>query len=464
MLAQITAPHHGAQRTRVSEHLLAQLVCLGSHTITNVLSARGRQFEDWTADYRMYERNRVSAEQLFAVVRTRLCATHDGPVVIALDDTRVRKAGKKTYGAKYVRDPLSPPFHTNFIRAQRFIQTSMACMSGGGQARMVPVDWKHAPTPPKPRAKACAEQWDDYKAQCKVASMSRAGVERIDQMRTWLDDTAGKERALWCVVDGSFTNRTVLKQLPHNTVFVGRVRSDARLNYLPDTQPQGQGRRRSYGPAAPTPDQLRQDDGHPWQSVQVYFGGALRSLRAKKLAPVRWSAAGGGLTFQLIVIAPTPYQLTQGGKLLYRQPAYLLCSQPDAPIEQVIQHYLWRWDIETNFRDQKTLLGLGEAQVRKANAVQNVTGLAVAAYAMLLTAADGCRRANTPIQHLPAPKWRRKPTQRVTTMNLIQNLRYELWAKAIHFTGFEQTRHRETKPQKKHCPLKPALFYASRYS
>jgi len=464
MLAQITAPQRGAQRARVSEHLLAQLVCLGAHTITNVVSARGRQFEDWTADYRMYERNRVNAERLFAVVRTRLCALHDGPVVIALDDTRVRKAGKKTYGVKYTRDPLSPPFHTNFIRAQRFIQTSMACVNGGGQARMVPVDWKHAPTPQKPRAQAPTEQWDDYKAQCKVASMSLAGVERIEQMRTWLDDTARKERTLWCVVDGSFTNRTVLKQLPHNTVLVGRVRSDARLNYLPDTQPPAQGRRRSYGPAAPTPDQLRQDDGHPWQSVQVYFGGAMRSLRAKRLAPVRWSAAGGGLTFQLIVIAPTPYQLTQGGKTLYRQPAYLLCSQPDAPIEHVIQHYLWRWDIETNFRDQKTLLGLGEAQVRTANAVQNVTGLAVAAYAMLLTAAEGCRRANTPIEHLPTPKWRKKRTQRVTTMNLIQNLRYELWAKAIHFTGFEQTHHHQTKPKKRNCPLNSAIFYASRYS
>ena len=35
---------------------------------------------------------------------------------------------------------------------------------------------------------------------------------------------------------------------------------------------------------------------------------------------------------QLIVLAPTPYRLSQHSKLLYRQPAYLICTGPEATL------------------------------------------------------------------------------------------------------------------------------------
>lgn len=163
----------------------------------------------------------------------------------------------------------------------------------------------------------------------------------------------------WVTVDGSFTNRTVLKALPHNTTLVGRIRADAKLYFLPKEQPK-KGRRRVYGDQAPTPEQLRQDDRIPWQHVNVFFGGKMRELRAKRLGPLRWRAAGQQHTLQLLVLAPTPYRLSKNSKLLYRKPAYLICTDPNASITDIIQHYLWRWDIEVNFRDQKALLGVGE--------------------------------------------------------------------------------------------------------
>lgn len=464
MLESAPLSSRNAHRQRAAEHLLAQLVCLGSHTITGVLSACGRQFVDWSADYRMYGRNRVEPEHLFDAVRKRLCEQDDGPIVVALDDTRVQKSGKKVQGAKYMRDPMGPPFRVNFIWAQRFLQASMASTSATGQARMIPVDWVHAPVPKKPGPKASKAKWKKYEAQRKATCISRTGVERIHHLRNWLNENGAQGRPLWCVVDGSFTNETVLKNLPASTTLVGRIRSDANLYHLPEQQPIARGRRRSYGPQAPTPEQLRRDDTRPWQHIEVFFGGKTRQLRVKRLGPVRWRKAGGHKDLQLIVIAPTSYRLTKNGRQLYRKPAYLICTAPDAPLDQVVQHYLWRWDIEVNFRDEKTLLGLGDAQVRTANAVQNVTGLAVAAYAMLLTAAETCRHKNIPHQHLPAPKWRRKKALRVTTMDLIQNLRYELWATAIHFSHFASQPTKNTKPEKIIDPLKNAVFYASTYS
>ena len=50
----------------------------------------------------------------------------------------------------------------------------------------------------------------------------------------------------------------------------------------------------------------------------------------------------------MVVIKPLGYRLRQGGKLLYRQPAYLLCTDSTLAVAQVVQEYLWRWDIEVN--------------------------------------------------------------------------------------------------------------------
>ncbi len=79
-------------------------------------------------------------------------------------------------------------------------------------------------------------------------------------------------------------------------------------------------------------------------------------------------------------------------------------------IEQVVQFYLWRWDIEVNHLDEKTTLGVGDAQVRTEKAVQEVTGLAVAAYAMLLVAACQCQKNNVDFEHLPKAKWQKRIT------------------------------------------------------
>lgn len=447
----------------MTEHVLAQLACLGTHTVTGLLSTCGRQFRDWSADYRLYGRDRAKPESLFEPVRQWLCESQQGPVVTAMDDTRLRKTGRKVHGAKYMRDPMGPPFHTNLMRAQRFVQTSMACKGQDGRARMIPVDWVHAPVPAKPNPNTAGEELKRQRAANKEGRVSAIGAQRISHLREWLDKHGAQERTLWTVVDGSYTNGTVIKALPKNTMLVGRIRGDAKLYRLPASA-SGIGRHLVYGERTPTPEQLRQDETIPWQQIEVFFGGKTREVLIKQLTPVRWRTAGAKHTLQLLVIAPTPYRLSKNSKLLYRQPAYLICTDPNAMPVQIVQHYLWRWDIEVNHRDEKTILGVGDAQVRTSNAVQNVTGCAVAAYAMLLAAAAQCHKQNLDYDHLPAPKWQRLKSCRPTTMSLVQNLRHELWGRSIHFSGFMVERGNNTKPQK--CLFSPrsALLYSARYS
>jgi hypothetical protein len=97
---------------RLRSHLLAQLVCLGEHTITGLLSTSGQQFRDWSAAYRFYGRNRVDPAALFTVVRGAVeqQLPQDQPLVVALDDSILRKCGHKIPGTAWRPDPLGAPF------------------------------------------------------------------------------------------------------------------------------------------------------------------------------------------------------------------------------------------------------------------------------------------------------------------------------------------------------------------
>ena len=193
--------------------------------------------------------------------------------------------------------------------------------------------------------------------------------------------------------------------------------------------------------------------------MQAQLGARSCQFRVKTLGPLRASQAGGSQNLQLLVIAPLGYRLRKGSKLLYRQPAFLICTDPALGIESLLQSYLWRWDIEVNFRDQKSLLGIGEAQVRNPHSVQSQPAMAVAAYGLLLLAA-----AQANLQALSQPKWRSdSEPKRLSTASLINLLRHQLWNASItksfcHFRSDPGHDHMPTKPQP---DLRSALFYAA---
>jgi hypothetical protein len=287
----------------------------------------------------------------------------------------------------YKRDPLSPAFHTNFIRAQRFLQVSGLLPNADppGSARAIPIAYEHVPPVPKPKKSASEEEWKAYRQQQREQNLSTYGVQAIRRLREDLDQRHGAaDRVLAMGVDGSYTNATVLKNLPPRTTLIGRIRKDAKLcaPLRPEDQ-QPRGTTRQYGQPLPTPEQIRRDESIPWQEVQAFASGKRHTFRVKTIGPLLWSKAGAKQPLRLVVIAPVGYRLRKGSKLLYRQPAYLICTDPGLPLEPVIQYYLWRWDIEVNHRDEKQIVGVGEAQVRSAQSVDRQPALAVASYSKI---------------------------------------------------------------------------------
>jgi hypothetical protein len=230
----------------------------------------------------------------------------------------------------------------------------------------------------------------------------------------------------------------------------------------------GPGAKIRYGAKAPTPEQVRQDQQIPWQEVKGFACGQVFAFRVKTLSPLLWRKAGPGLKLRLVVIAPLGYRLRKGSRLLYRQPAYLICTEPELSLENLLQYYLWRWDIEVNHRDEKQIFGVGQAQVRSEKSVLRAPAFGVLSYAMLLLAGEkACRESGGRLE-LPPPKWRKnQPKPRNTTQDFLQQLRSEIWGKSLemqnlNYPGFALPTRTDTKPKKFKIPLASSVLYSIR--
>ncbi|MGZ7073409.1 MAG: hypothetical protein ACXVKL_13285 [Candidatus Angelobacter sp.] len=446
------------------------LTCLRTHLTSNAICATGRQFVDWSADYRLFSRSPWDPHALFDPIfdhLAELLPSPQAPVVAALDDTLCKKTGRHIPGAAFARDPQSPPFHVNLCRGLRFVQASVLVRAKQflGPARALPVRFEPAPPAVKPKPQTASKctrknQRDQknnakrnrksktgtpaaqrktatltpeeqaYRLEKKLRALTQVGVRVLHSLRQALDarpDT--RQRQLLVSGDGSYTNRTVLRQLPERTTFVGRIRKDAKLFHaLPPATARSGGRPRRYGPAAPTPEQVLHDDAVPVVKIRCFAAGEVRQIPVKVVRHVYWRKAGPDLPLLLVVIKPLGYRLRKGSKLLYRQPAFLICTDPELDLQILVQSYVDRWEIECNHRDEKSLIGVAQGQVWSPKAVTRLPQFQVAIYSLLLLASILAYGFQRTAAYLPLPLWRRKSV-RPSILDLLNLLRDQIFAR-----------------------------------
>jgi hypothetical protein len=445
------------------------LLSLSRRTVTGLISTSGRQFDDWSADYRFFSKDRVDPGCLFDSIRAEVLKelAPESPFVVAMDDTISHKKGRTIPGTSWRRDPMSPFFQANLVWGRQFIQISAVLPADQEEkpGRAIPIDFIPAPTPIRPRRKAPPEEWTQYRRECRARSLAQQGVERLQRLRAKMSAEGQADRPLWVSVDGSYTNGTVLKQLPEQTTLIGRIRRDALLH--PPADPRGDGtvgRTRLYGTTTITPQEVLKDPSLHWQTARVFAAGKVHVMRFKTVSPLLWRSAGANRPLRLLVIAPLEYRPSSRSRLLYRHPAFLVCTNPELDPGQVLNAYVSRWDIEVNIRDEKQLLGFDEAQVRTPKSARTAPSFAVAAYSILLLAAARAFGVNGIPCALPPPKWRAKDTKpRASTSDLINHLRFETWGRAINassFSDFVNTPSPTSTHQKPQTSLASTLFYA----
>jgi hypothetical protein len=411
-------------RIRAMELSLGTLCALGRRTLSRSICAVGRQHQDWSADYKVFSRSPWEPDQLFTpVVKEYLMRYPDRePVCLAFDDTKLAKSGRKIKSAFWQRDPLSPPFHVNFLYGLRFMHASLIFphyRDGDFSARGYPVRFVECPAVKKPGKKATAEARAEYRKAVKTHNLSQQGLEIMKGLRDDLDLLGERERKMIIAVDGSLCNRAILlKTLPRIEI-VGRCRKDARLCF-----PVPGGGRRVYGKERFSPEAVRHNESIPWQTCRIHFGSAWRDIRYKEVGNVLWQRGAGRRFLRLLVVAPQPYRTSINARRNYHDPAYLLSTDLQSDARTLLQCYFDRWQIEVNHREQKDTIGVGNAQVWSAKSVPRQPAFAVAGYSLLLLA--GLKEFGPGRTHdfVPLPKWRKK-ANRPSALDLITQLRKE---------------------------------------
>lgn len=395
-------------------------------TVTSAIEWNGTG-GDWSADYRLFSKTAWRPDDLFGPVLADAVASTGParPVYAAMDDTLLRKTGRNIPGTAYARDALSPPFHANLVLGQRFLQTAVMARADGTRPwRSIPVAFRHAP-PLKAPPRATEEQRRIVREARKSCNMSTAGREELARLRAAIDRLpGGGDRPLIMAADGSFANRSFLGDIPRRTTVVVRVRKDARLREaLPPEERTGN---RRYGVHLPTPEEMLADPAIPTRTMRLNVGGRVRTLKCKVLANVCWQRTTGDRPGILVLIKPLGYRLRKGGKLLYRQPGYLFVAGDRAPLADIVEAYLLRWEIEVNFRDEKSVLGAGKAQVWNESSVRRTPAFLVACYAALLLASMSALEDSRNDQFEPLPPWRTHEARRPSARDLVRLLRKQV--------------------------------------
>lgn len=375
-------------------------------TLSNISISTGKLDEKPSAIYKFFSLLKWTPEELFnPILQNCLPYFKKGYIAIGVDDSKFKKTGKKIPYTGWHRDPMSPRFHVNLIWGLRFLQFSALIPLYdlfGGPCRAIPIRFTDAPPIKKPGKRASEKEHEDY-IQAKMShSLSTIFVNQAKKLREFLNSLGQASLKIIFVCDGSFCNTICMTMAVAGTDILARCRKNAVLCFAD----QGGGIRK-YSKNKFTPESVRQDKSIPYRKGQFFYGSQYREVRYKEVLNVLWQRVAKLLRLRLIVIAPLPYE--HGGRRNYREPGYLLTTDLATPVEELIQIYLDRLQIEYNFRDEKSVVGVGEAQVRNEKAVIKEPAFTVAVYSALLLASVMSHGDRYDKNRDLLPRWRKDP-------------------------------------------------------
>ena len=281
------------------------------------------------------------------------------------------------------------------------------------------------PTLKKPDKKATEEQREQYRQQKRQRPAMAASRQAIIDLRNTLDEHGAHEQSLSLVLDGSFANRVLLAEPIERTHIICRCRRNARLRFGKTADQSG----RFYAPGTFSPDSIRTNhEAYPFSEAPVRLSGRAITVRFKDIGNVYWPGTAKRRPLRLLMVAQLHHKAkgTKGQAPTFDSDTYhIITTDLQRPALQIIQAAFDRWQIEVAHREEKSVFGIGDAQVRNALSVERHPAFAVACYSMLHLAAIDLLSQDKQQPHIPLPKWRKRYC-RPSVQTLLNVLRSEI--------------------------------------
>lgn len=410
--------------TRLVALAVAVVLGLGRQLPTRWLATLGVAALDWTAWYRLFDRDRLHLATLHGTLVAQVLAeipATDPVVAVAVDATSLPRTSGKLPGCGVARALRGLRWPRGLTHAQRYVGLSaLLPRSVDGDSRAIPFKWlllRSAKTRPL----------GDEPERTEAAGAR----ELVGWVRGQLDAAQRAAQRLLVLGDGRYSTAPFLADLPHHVTVLARCARNRALFALPTARATGRGRQPRYGDRGPTPEATLHDEATAWQTVTVRVRGRTIPLTVAVTGP--WLIQGApGQPLALIVVRGI--DRGKGTTRRQRDPQFFLVTLDRTadgswdlplPLAEVLAWAWQRWEVEVMHRELKSGFGLGQQQAFSAQAAAAVTPWLVWLYAVLIL--TGYRAWGLgPGTVSDAGRWYR--ARRWSIGRLRQGLRQDLWA------------------------------------
>lgn len=340
---------------RVIALVLAEVLALAHHTVSQLIWGLGQEQRDWSGWYRLFSRWRFRGEVTGGVlIRESLRhVSAEEPYVVGVDGFQVPRTGKKIEGSGWAKSPRSPAWKRGLHWAQRFLNLSWLTPEAGSYRRAIPLLVRAAFAEKTQRRLAPARsEWE-------------AAAEGLSWLRQELVAADRAQQPLIALGDGAFDVVGLWKRLEPGTTLLVRTAKNRVLHLLPGPD---QRRNRKYGERTLKPAEwLAVKSG--WKRQTVLIRSVPRPLVYRLEGPFVRQGAPDVPVFLLVIKGQS---WRAGGRRRRREATFLLinaCWDAAAqawtlpfPALFLVTLAWHRWELEVAHREMKTTFGLGDKQ------------------------------------------------------------------------------------------------------
>ncbi len=394
--------------------LYGTILAPGRRTVTAALRAMGLANDlHFTNYHRLLNRDRWSLwvlSKLLLALIICLCLQPNDPLLLVIDETLERRAGRKIRYKSWYHDAVRMTLPSSNVA----LGIRWQCL-----AILVPVPWSRElwALPfmvfPTLSAKLCAKLG---KKQARTAP-EWAGI-MLARVRRWQP-----EREIVVIGDGAYACAhlvaTCQAQKPP-VKLVSRLRLDARLYAQAPARPKGKpGQKPKKGPREATlADQLA-DPLLPWLSEAIpWYGGESKSLRFRTGTSL-WYRSGSPPVPLRWVLVRSANTTAKGDRF---RPSALFCSDPTMTVEQIIVLFVARWRIEITFEELRACLGFETQRQWSQRAIERTTPCLFGIFSLVVLMTKVRHADKLPLRRLT---WYAKPEP--TFSDILATVRRDLW-------------------------------------
>jgi hypothetical protein len=390
--------------------LLGAILAPGKRTVTSALRILGLSAERHFQNYHRVLNRAVWIPRHASLILLRLLLAAfapSGPIVLGLDDTIERRRGERISARGIYRDPVRSS-HSHFVKTGGLRWLALMLL--------VPVPFaQRLWALPFLTALAPSERYYQ-KRRGRHKALTDWARQMLLQVRRWLPD-----RTLVMVADGGFAALDLLARLAslrRPITCVTRLRLDARLYQPPPRRrPTGApGRPRLKGARLPSLQQRWENPRTRWTRLRVahWYGQTARWVEIVSGTAIWYHGGLPPLSIRWVLIRDPKGRF---------DPLALLCTDPSQSPAQIVQWFVWRWQVEVTFQQVRTHLGFETQRQWSDSAIARTSPTLLALFSLITLLASALSHQ----AKLPVPKTAWYEKTQPTFSDAIAAVRQRLW-------------------------------------